>query len=274
MSVARKKGEEGPTLLEVLARAPAAPAAAVIIFSSLKLEDRKALRLAHPLLRDAVDASTTKLRVAYQSRMPGTSPAAHALSLSYPLARRWPRLEALSMRVPNLAAVEALSSEAWSGLRSLSLDFHDCGGARMDQPIAHAVAAALRCMPALRALEFKYKCIPLHGYCWAENQAVENQAVEVAGELFSVSTAEATPHLTHLTLWCTEITPAVAGLLAAGGWRIQELRIYHNNPLGDAGFAALAASPSFALRRLVLCGCALVSPFAHALLAGISGTLI
>ena len=40
------------------------------------------------------------------------------------------------------------------------------------------------------------------------------------------------------------------------------MRIHYNNVLGDVGVAALAASPSFALRRLGLRSCGLVSPSA------------
>jgi hypothetical protein len=76
--------------------------------------------------------------------------------------------------------------------------------------------------------------------------------------------AQGTPDLTSLTLWCTEMSPEEAGALAAGGWRLEEFQIYHNNPL----FASLAASLSFALCRLVFCGCALVSSSALGAAAG------
>ena len=239
MSTARGEDSEALTLLEVLARAPAAPAAAAIISASLTLEDRKALRLAHPLLRDAVDACITKLNAIYHGKWDGGPPTPRP-----PTAQRWPRLEALRMMVPDLAAVEALGSETWTGLRSLSLDYH-CASSAWDGCMSKVrpLPTALGHMPALRSLALHHKGI----------------FGEAAGELFCNSITEATPQLKSLTFRCCEIAPAVASALAAAGWRLEELRIHYNNTLGDAGVAALAASPSFALRRLGLRSCGLVS---------------
>jgi hypothetical protein len=50
---------QGLTLLGALARAPAA--AALVVAALDRLEDRRALRLAHPQLRDAVGEAATKL---------------------------------------------------------------------------------------------------------------------------------------------------------------------------------------------------------------------
>ena len=50
---------EAPTLLDALARSPAA--AALVVAALEEAGDRKALRLAHPQLRDAVGEATTKL---------------------------------------------------------------------------------------------------------------------------------------------------------------------------------------------------------------------
>ena len=245
MTTTSREGEdslEALTLLEVLARAPAAPAAAALIVRALPLEDCKALRLAHPLLRDAVDASFTKLEVIYYGKWDGGPPTPRP-----PTARRWPRLEALRMKVPDLAAMEALGSETWTGLRSLSLDFHDFDRSMSPRVLkARALTTALRQMPALRSLALH------HEYIFEE----------AASELFRNSIAEATPQLNSLTFMCCEIAPAVASMLATAGWRLEELRIHYNNVLGDVGVAALAASPSFALRRLGLRSCGLVSPSA------------
>ena len=71
---------EAPTLLDTLARAPAA--AALVVAALDQMEDRKALRLAHPQLRDAVGEATTRLWI-YRS----FTGAART-----PMARRWPRL--------------------------------------------------------------------------------------------------------------------------------------------------------------------------------------
>jgi hypothetical protein len=74
----REAAAEAPTLLDALARAPAA---AALVAAALGAEDRRALRLAHPQLRDAVDESTTRLTVTMGE---GAAPL--------PTARRWPRL--------------------------------------------------------------------------------------------------------------------------------------------------------------------------------------
>ena len=83
-------------------------------FCRQELENRDALRLAHTLLRDAVNAATAELKIAYRCRTPTSSLAVRALSLLYPLAQRWPRLEALSMSVSNAAVLEAFSFATWS----------------------------------------------------------------------------------------------------------------------------------------------------------------
>jgi len=55
---------EALTLLDALARAPAA---AALVVAALEQDDRKALRLAHPQLRDAVGEATTKLTIYFES---------------------------------------------------------------------------------------------------------------------------------------------------------------------------------------------------------------
>jgi hypothetical protein len=64
------------------------------------------------------------------------------------------RLEGLELGVEgagaDIASLEALGSETWSGLRRLYL--YCPGAADLDAPFARALAAALRRMPALRAL--------------------------------------------------------------------------------------------------------------------------
>ena len=103
---------EAPTLLDTLARAPAA--AALVVAALDQLDDRRALRLVHPQLRAAVGDATTKLEVIVRQ-------GGHAAARS-PTPRRWPRLEELTVPDPNLAALEALGAETWDRLRLLCID--------------------------------------------------------------------------------------------------------------------------------------------------------
>jgi hypothetical protein len=230
-----------PTLLDALARAPAAAALVVAalhdldyrvnVFGYKDNRDVKALRFAHPQLRDAVGEATTKLNVNCEVTARPLTP------------RRWPRLEELTLMRPNLAALEALGAETWSGLRALNLNRFSWITA-LDSPAAHALAAALRRMPALRALELWVMELP----------------DEVAQELFRASSAEATPQLRALHIWkplTTSLKPAATRMLAASGWPLEALDLRDNEDLGAASAAALLAAPSFALRRLNLQSCSL-----------------
>jgi hypothetical protein len=127
-----------PSLLDALARAPAA--AALVVAALDRLEDRKALRLAHPQLRDAVGEATRKLNVDLRV----------AAAPRPPTPRLWPRLEQLTILGPNAAALEALGSGTWGGLCTLRLA--NLTKTSLDAPSTRALAAALRRMPALRAL--------------------------------------------------------------------------------------------------------------------------
>jgi hypothetical protein len=62
------------TLLEVLARVPAAAALIFVRRGALSLEDRKALRLMHLELRDAVNAEVTVLRARQEAGVPRARP--------------------------------------------------------------------------------------------------------------------------------------------------------------------------------------------------------
>ena len=222
--------EAPPTLLDALAHAPAAAALIVAVLGQL---DRRALRLTHSQLRDAVGEATTKLAV-------NLSVAAAARP---PTPRRWPRLEELRAFGPrDLAALEALGSNTWGRLRTLSVgDRIEHIHSALDAPTARALAAALRRMPALRALEL-----------WS---VVLSDAA--AAELFRASSAEAAPQLRTLCIIEAELAPAAARLLAATGWRLEELNLHSNRSLGAAGLAVLLAAPNFALRRLNLGYCGL-----------------
>ena len=108
-----QEAAEAPTVLDTLARAPAA---AALVFAALdQLDDRRALRLAHSQLRDAVGEATTKLTVAVDCE--GFVPT----TARPPTPGRWPRLGELTVMRPDLAALEALGAETWAGLRTLNL---------------------------------------------------------------------------------------------------------------------------------------------------------
>ena len=216
---------EAPTLLDALARAPAA--AALVVGALDELEYRRALRLAHPQLRDAVGEATTKLCV----YLPG------AAATRPPTPRRWPRLEAVSIGGPDLATIEALGAETWERLRTLNLVHLDAPEA-LDEHSARALAAALRRMPALRKLCLRRLTL----------------SDASGGELFC---PEAAPQLRSLALRGMFLTPKMARLLASTGWRLEELDVSGNARLGAAGVAALVAAPAFAIRSLNLPFCGL-----------------
>ena len=221
-----QEAAEAPTLLDALARAPAA--AALVVAALERAEDRKALRLAHPQLRDAVGEATTKLKASATAARP-------------PTPRRWPRLEELAFTWADLAPLEALGTGTWGGQRTLCVG--DCArySPALDAPAARALAAALRRMPALRALVLR-------------RVALSDVA---AAELFRASSAKAAPRLRSLTLPQAKRRPAAARALAATGWRLEDLNMDENAALGAAGVAALVAAPTFAFRRLRLFYCSL-----------------
>ena len=220
---------EAPTLLDALARAPAA---AALVIGALGQKDRGALRLVHTQLQDAVGEVVTKLSgVLYVRVRP-------------PTARRWPRLKELSLSRPSLAALEALGSGTWVHLRALCLEHPDQSHFVLNAPSARLLVAALRRMPALRSLELCSLKL--------QDMLLSNAA---AGELFCASSAEAVRQLRTLRLTDVSLTPEMARMIAATGWRLEELDLYYNSALGPAGAAALLAAPTFALRRLALGAC-------------------
>jgi hypothetical protein len=215
---------EALTLLDALARAPAA--AALVVGALERDEDRKALRLAHPQLRDAVGEATTKLAAHLRPAAPRP-----------PTARRWPRLEDLTICALDLATMEALGSDTWASLRSLNLSSGYYTSPGLDAPVARALAAALRRMPTLRALGLRVRLPD-----------------EAARELFRASSANALPELRELTLDIPALAPAAVRALAASGWRLEELDLSWGDDLGAAGLAPVGAAPTFAIRRLCLAG--------------------
>ena len=231
----RRPAAEALTLLDALARAPAA--AALVAHALERPEDRKALRLSCSQLRDAADEATTKMRLVL--------PDAASARLLTAAPQRWPCLRELSIFGADLAVFEALGSGTWAALRTLGISLHD--GAVLDVPSARALAAALQRMPALRALELWR--IPFTDAS--------------AAELFRTSDADGAPHLRMLSInvgygnSATALSLAAVRMLAASGWRLEELRLRMKDGAAAAGVAALIAAPTFVLRRLRLSECGL-----------------
>ena len=146
---------------------------------------------------------------------------------------------------PDLADVEALECEAWGRLRALSFGGGQFRAARstFDTYSARALTGPLRRMRALRELK-------LH-------DSVHFDAATAL--LFIASIAKAAPHLRALTLTSANLTPEAARALAETGWRLDELDLSSNPKLGPAGFAALLAAPTYAIRRLALRRCFLTT---------------
>ena len=219
---------EALTLLDALSRAPAA---AALVVAALNTAERKALRLVHSQLRDAVAEATTKMGLFEFAASAGRPPT----------ARRWPRLEELSCRGFDSKSIQVLGAESWDRLRSLRLRLPYRDGDFRDVSCARALAAALRRMPALRALAL-------------ESMALSDAAAEA---LFRASSSAGAAQLRSLAVTQAELTPAAARSLAAIGWRLEALDLSLNFNLGAAGVAALLAAPTFALRHLSLSYCGL-----------------
>ena len=228
-----QEAAEALTVLDALARAPAA--AALVVAALERAEDRKALRLAHAELRDAVGEATTKLTVYVRC------PFAAAARPPTPL--RWPRLEALTVSWSDLA----LGSATWGRLRALTLNHLNSARPVLDAPAARALAAALRRMPALRALSLD-----------GEDRSVRNMVPSgvSTAELLRASGAEAAPRLRSLSARTVDLAEKGARALAATGWRLEELDLF-DALLDRAGIVPLAAAPNFVIRRLNLRRCGL-----------------
>jgi hypothetical protein len=216
---------EAPPLLDTLARAPGA---AALVVAALGLEDRRALRLVHTQLRDAVGETTTKLEADLR-------PAGAARP---PTAARWPRLEDLTVVGHDLAALEALGEDTWESLRALHLENPHPGEPQVwGEPAARALAKALWQMPGL--------------FVFTVTGAKASNAL--AAELFD---PERECMLSIFSIWDADLSPAAARMLAAAGWLLESLDL-SGAPLRAAGLAALLAAPTFVLRRLALSGCSL-----------------
>jgi hypothetical protein len=147
-----------------------------------------------------------------------------------------------------VAALEALGSEAWPRLRTLRVRA-DHPWAAVDGRAALALAAVLRRMPALGALELRGPA---------------------ADALAALARGAAAPELRSLTVMASavepededeedeeKLDPAALLALAASGWRLESLNLSGNERVGAAGLAALAAAPTFSIRCLNLTDCGL-----------------
>jgi hypothetical protein len=233
---------EALTLLETLARAPAA--AALVVTALDRLDDRRALRLVHSQLRDAVGEAKTKLFIEWvpsgtYSDNDADDADVAAAAARPPTARRWPRLEDLEISRHDLAALklttlEALGAETWGRLRKMYL--YNVSETAMSVPSARALLAALRRMPVLHRLDL-----------W--NTALSDAT---ASNLFRASSIDAVPQLRVFSVTNGNLSLAAMRMLAATGWRLEELDLWDNDIVGAAGLEALLAAPTFAIRCLAL----------------------
>ena len=134
------------TLLEIVARVPAAAALILARGGALSLEDRKALRLAHSELREVVNSVATVLKTRQEEGAPAAPP---------PTALRWPALLRLELELPApelAAALRALGAATWPFLHTLFAYQTDTAPANMGVAAVRALAAAAPRMPALTCL--------------------------------------------------------------------------------------------------------------------------
>ena len=220
------------TLLDALARAPAA---AALVVAALEEDDRKALRLVHSQLRDAVNEATTGLGLHDPDAADAADAAAAGAAARPPTPARWPRLDKLRVYAPGAAAFAALGSGTWVALGTLWV--HYPTRTALDAPAARVLAAALRRMPALHSLELR-------------DVALSDAAAE---ELFCGSGAM--PRLRRFSICGADLSPAYARALAASGWRLDGLNLSSVPNLDAAVVEALLAAPTFAIRRLCLAAC-------------------
>ena len=244
-----------PTLLDVAARVPAA---AALIAGALRGEDRKALRLAHSLLRGAVAEVVVKLVATFDDAPGGALPARP------PTARRWHALQDLTLTGPAMMmdCLCALGAEPWPRLMKLCIGTaHVTEGHELGAPAARALAAAALRMPALMILELRVpiSAAVLEAALRGEWRALHTLRVyEFGGPAGAGAAAPSVlaPGARHrirgVTLragpeWEWETEDAMARWLAARGWPLEALSI----DFSDAeSLAALVAAPTLALRSL------------------------
>ncbi len=248
-------------LLDALARAPAA---AALVVAALKTSwywgnDFRALRLAHPQLRDGSTrrrpscVPTSKAPTPRASRRRGAGRASEVLCVS--------GLKS--------AALEALLSEPWSRLRTLELPIED--GRVQQASLADNLFNSDAAGPVLTALSQRSRLRVLDVRCRLSAASFKALVEAAWPALFSLRAdcdqhdddsslrlqlGEAAfagfPKLEELDLSFVPLGELGAELLARRRWpRLWRMRLEHAN-LGDAGVAALARGKWPALERLNL----------------------
>ena len=255
------------TLLEVLVRVPAAAEVILARGGALSLEDRKALRLVHPELREAVSAEIRELKAKQEDGAPAPPP---------PTARLWPALRELTLVVapPGLeAALRALGAATWSSLGELTLkqtDGYFVAAFDVGVPAARALAAAALSMPALATLhlgdpflgEGAIKEVFARAGLWPRLAYLDvGQYCDVVGmsdydgPRHSLQW-EAAPGPGRRRRGAAKASSAESlRLLAATRLRVDELWISAAGEDGELG--GFAAAPAFTLRTLKLTRCRL-----------------
>ena len=203
------------TLLDALARAPAA---AALVVGALGQEDRKALRLVHSQLRNAVGEATTKLTAALH-RMPALL-----------------KLELLCMRILDVSDADLLAAaQAMPRLSSLTVF------------LSQETATDLTMAPAKTLITTGWRL---------EELCLENVLLGDAGvaALLAVSTFA----IRLLELSYCRLTVVALQALVDGPWPLEELDLSENNFSGAAtGPALLALSRRGGLRELRVDNCSL-----------------
>lgn len=232
-----------PTLLSLAS----ARDAVAHILTMLEIDERQALRLAHPELRDAIDAVTSTLVVNLRR-------SSHVdIASARPAPQRWPELRSLTIIEPDLEAIKALASGRWNHLVTLDLTQGPALGHRwrlrrvsrkmtsFNGAYSRALSAALRMMPELAVLT-------LHNVQFSVNSGAT---------LFRALSMETAPQMHVVRITDSNITPLAVRMMATTGWRLQEIDMAFNSTFGAACVAALIAAPTFAIRRINLQGCSL-----------------
>jgi hypothetical protein len=260
LNMPRAAARPAPRALSLL-DAVALALAADLIVGALGPEERASLRLAHPALRDAVDARVPKVTMPdfWENDVVARPPS----------ARRWPAARALAWAGPCTAPrLAVLGAERWAALEELSLCYYS-----LDEPAARALAAAARAMPRLRRLRLRdaqlkgrEKPGPMaralfsgDGWAGLEELSLTNSVqwrTAAVSELLRAAGRRA-PRNRVLDLDYVYATEATMRTLASTGWALEELRVDGSDGLRGACVARLAAAPTFALRRLTLLACGL-----------------
>jgi hypothetical protein len=253
-----------PTLLDVAAHAPGA---AALIAGALGEEDRKALRLAHPALRDAV-----AVELVARSDMEGVlrrygrrlAPGSICPRARPPTARRWPALELLGP-ARGFERLRALRDEPWPRLEELSLgSLRLAGRPQADVRMfaltaARFLALAAPRLPSVTFLSFEEgiseeELASALSVEWRALEALavlkfEGPAADAAADAPPARELAAQPRLRSVTLLAASgssgNSDAAAGVrwLVARGWPLDWLNV---DVPDAASLAALVAAPALA----------------------------